>query len=391
MNPSARITASRTRLLLGANGMPFFGTILMHMTPVESTQHGGTMATDGRCLFYHPVFVNHLTDIELDAVMIHEAQHVALQHTVRFKRIAPGLGETFPTDPQALAELMLKKHRLNAAADYAVNQILHDAGVVLPDGCLLDKQYEGLSMEVIYERLPDENFPLQPGEVLCCPGNGSDAEVAAEQARLRDITVQAAAAASQRGDLPKELQRLVDCLTEAEVDWKGALYSWCRERTERDDTSWKRLNRRLLANGRVHPGMYAGESHGAIAFAVDTSGSITVEVLATFWAEMAAAVAACKPERVICIGCDAVAHVIGDWPHHDFPAIPPEFEGGGGTDFCPVFDLIEQKRWQVEGLVYLTDLEGAFPSSPPQYPVLWASVLPHTAPFGRVIHLGASS
>jgi len=38
----------------------------------------------------------------------------------------------------------------------------------------------------------------------------------------------------------------------------------------------------------------------------------------------------------------------------------------------------------------LTDLYGSFPKVEPDYPVLWVSTSPQTAPFGETIHVDAA-
>lgn len=65
-----------------------------------------------------------------------------------------------------------------------------------------------------------------------------------------------------------------------------------------------------------------------------------------------------------------------------------KFEGRGGTDFRPAIALAEEM--QVDLVVYLTDLVGAFPANAPTVPVLWtvnASEPPHEPPFGNVLCL----
>jgi predicted metal-dependent peptidase len=60
-------------------------------------------------------------------------------------------------------------------------------------------------------------------------------------------------------------------------------------------------------------------------------------------------------------------------------------EGGGGTDFIPVFEMIESWMMAPKMLLYFTDLDGKFPIQEPHYDTLW--ITPHEAevPFGRVI------
>ena len=46
--------------------------------------------------------------------------------------------------------------------------------------------------------------------------------------------------------------------------------------------------------------------------------------------------------------------------------------GGGGTDFRPAFEHVEEEMYNdVKLLMYLTDGYGAAPEKSPPYPVLW--------------------
>ena len=47
-------------------------------------------------------------------------------------------------------------------------------------------------------------------------------------------------------------------------------------------------------------------------------------------------------------------------------------KGGGGTDFRPVFEYIEEhSELESKLLIYLTDGCGSYPEHAPAYPVLW--------------------
>lgn len=61
--------------------------------------------------------------------------------------------------------------------------------------------------------------------------------------------------------------------------------------------------------------------------------------------------------------------------------------GGGGTDFRPVFEYIEENDLRPDALVYLTDGYGDFPERRPNYDVLWGSILktPEQYPFGECV------
>ncbi|HGL5379855.1 TPA: VWA-like domain-containing protein, partial [Burkholderia cenocepacia] len=66
-------------------------------------------------------------------------------------------------------------------------------------------------------------------------------------------------------------------------------------------------------------------------------------------------------------------------------------KGGGGTSFVDPFRRIKGEDIRPAFLVYLTDMEGMFPTEEPAYPVLWASTTPlkraRRAPFGETIEV----
>ena len=130
---SLRIQKARTSLILDH---PFFGSLLFRLKGREcrSVQ---TMATDGVSLFYNPDFVETLTAATLAGTLAHEVMHPALHHHVRRSG----------RDPK----------RWNVACDFAINPLLVDAGLSLPDGVLIDNRFRGMSAEQIYNLLESES------------------------------------------------------------------------------------------------------------------------------------------------------------------------------------------------------------------------------------------
>jgi predicted metal-dependent peptidase len=64
--------------------------------------------------------------------------------------------------------------------------------------------------------------------------------------------------------------------------------------------------------------------------------------------------------------------------------------GGGGTEFGPCFEWLDERGIQPQTMVFLTDLYGTLPASAPAYPILWASTGGRRAPFGEVIAMHAT-
>src|SRR6202522_253596 len=133
MPTSLRIQKARTSLILDH---PFFGSLLFRLKGRECRLIQ-TMATDGVSLFYNPDFVETLNTATLAGTLAHEVMHPALNHHVRRSGRDPKLW--------------------NQACDYAINPLLVDAGLSLPDGVLLDNRFRGMSAEQIYNLLESES------------------------------------------------------------------------------------------------------------------------------------------------------------------------------------------------------------------------------------------
>ena len=130
---SLRIQKARTALMLDH---PFFGSLLFRLKGRECRSIQ-TMATDGVSLFYNPEFVETLNAATLAGTLAHEVMHPALHHHVRRSG----------RDPK----------RWNEACDYAINPLLVDAGLSLPEGVLIDDRFRGMSAEQIYNLLESES------------------------------------------------------------------------------------------------------------------------------------------------------------------------------------------------------------------------------------------
>jgi len=398
-NPATeRIRKARTALLLDH---PFFGSLLFRLKS-EECRSISTMATNGVVLRYNPAFVDTLNAATLAGVLAHEVMHPALQHhTRRSKR-----------DPR----------RWNEACDYAINPLLLDAGLHLPDDVLVDPRFRGMSAEQIYnlreaEAQPESGSESESaqaqasesndstgsdnndgsmsvpesrggiGQVIDAPEAGEDESGRDEQAREWEIAVnQAATLAQQAGKVPAALKRTLEGAAEAKVDWRELLRRLWSD-TIPADSSWMRPNRRHIWSGLYLPGV-AREGVGEIAIAVDCSGSVNARQLRLFEAEIRSILEGQRPERVHVLYFDAEIHKVDTYMAGETLHLDPI--GGGGTDFSPCFAWLNARGIRPQTLVFLTDLYGTFPDDAPDYPVLWATTGGHHAPFGSVIPMQAA-
>jgi predicted metal-dependent peptidase len=360
------------------------------------------MATDGVSLYYNPEFVDTLNSATLAGVLAHEVMHPALQHHVRRSG----------RDPK----------RWNEACDYAINPLLLDAGLSLPDGVLVDHRFRGMSAEQIYnlheaeaqqqsggqnssdadtgagagetpEKQASTDGPTAPeteggiGQVLDAPLPNDKTPSVEEQAREWSVAVnQAVTLSKQAGKSPAGLARTLDGAAEATVDWRELLRRLWSD-TIPADSSWLRPNRRHIWNGLYLPGVVR-EGVGEIAIAVDCSGSVNGRLLRLFEAEVCSILEGQRPQCVHVLYFDTEVHKVETYQAGETVHLNPV--GGGGTDFAPCFDWLEEHGIQPQTLVFLTDLYGTFPDDAPYYPVLWATTGGRHAPFGSVIPMNAA-
>ena len=311
--------------------------------------------------------------------------------------------------------------RWNEACDYAINPILLDAGLHLPEGVLVDDRFREISAEQIYNRLQteaeqeagdedetqeaegdgaaspqatpkDSDDPSAPvteggiGQVLDAPSATEEIPTVEEQAREWSVAVnQAVTLAKQAGKIPAGMERSLDGAAEEAVDWRELLRRAWSEATPAD-YSWMRPNRRHIWDGLYLPGVVR-EGVGEVAIAVDCSGSVNSRQLRLFEAEVRSILEGQRLQRVYILYFDTVVHKVETSEAGEHISLNPV--GGGGTEFGPCFAWLDEHGICPQTLIFLTDLYGAFPDSEPAYPVLWASTGGGRAPFGQIVPMQA--
>lgn len=362
---------------------PFYGALLMRLQSVV-TPGAQTAETDGRVVRINPEWMSKLSDQELRFVLLHETLHCAHQHMWRLP----------PTK------------RGNIAGDHAINLTLQALpGVSMPAGGCADPQFQGMAEEDILAKLPEDDDGggqgQEPGQgapdpcgafgAPADPSGGQDAQQQAQAAaELREewgeAVMQAAQAAQAmgRGHLPADLQRQLERVQAQPIDWRRELAEFLRQAgAGRND--WARPARRH-AWGRVLFPRRRPDDLGVIVCARDTSGSIDDRVAAEF-AALIDECAATTGARILLVDCDAAIQA-EHWiePGQECPRYAA---GGGGTDFRPVFERVDQLTEtgeHVAGVVYLTDLEGPEPAQV-DLPTLWLCTTDRQARTGRTVRV----
>jgi len=376
------LAKAKTQLILNH---PFFAQIVMS-TRFKVTDSVKTMATDGKWILVNPEFTTKLTNKEVIGVLVHETMHILGMHHTRIKG---------------------REHKKwNVATDYAINDLITKEGFELPEGGLIDAQYASMSAEEVYSKLPDDD-EQEPnaGEVFVAGSFGDKGDnsqqdddsntvpnltpeqVQAEEQRVKELASAAATAAKMAGKLPGGMERMVDDMLASHTPWQDMLRKYMT-RPAKHDYSWSKPSRRFIGAGMYMPSSYSDDGMGPVVIGVDMSGSISQKELTAFVSEVKQIVEDARPTSVDIVYFDSeVSHV----DHFDEPSamdIKMQMHGGGGTDFRPVFNWVEDNGIEADVVVMLTDLYGPAPENE-IYDTVWAC-LPNSSdhtPFGERVEL----
>lgn len=325
---------------------PWLGRLLLAL-PMTATEAIPTFATDNKQILYNPAFAESLSEAEQCGCRVHECLHMLLGHA--FRRGSREHG------------------RWNAAADYELNGYLVEAGWTLPAGALVNPTWNGKTAEEIYELLS-----VSQSKCLHCDGahaDGSDDSSPAGTARMAAAKAEweKTIAAIKWGNLPAGIDRAISGLLAPKHTLADALLPWLMVRPSGDEETWCPPSRRysLLPSGE--------QETLSVAVCVDTSGSVSEDLLREF--------------MVLLLGCDGICSVaviifadvdvssVFEEPDNA-SAILAAFaaaKGGGGT--CFDVALAKAVEYAPDLIVYLTDGEGPPPLVKPECPIVWSHKL----------------
>jgi len=391
-----RLVRARSRL---GSRAPGYAAQVFGLPLVETTQTS-TMATDGKSMYWNRTFVQNTTDAELEAVVLHEGLHVTFMHHLLRGDIDANVW--------------------NQACDYAINLVVVDAGLALPEGALLDHKYRGMSAKQIAKAMSQPQQPQQapqsasgegePSQGGDTPSGGSgdqeapsgapdapthageiwdqtdddgnrltgdDLAEAIEEVR-RDIIVAAEVEKATGSGSVNISDGVLEAAKAATVDWREALADFLSS-SFGEEATLARPNRRFIGGGQYLPST-EGVGGGDLVFAIDTSGSVSAKEAQRFADEIDSLRDVIKPDRVIVIYCDySIQRTAGGEMYDefdDYSDIVVENKSGGGTRFEPPFKLLQQEGIDPTALIYFTDGYASLSKEvqdETHFPVLWAS------------------
>lgn len=394
---------------------PFFANLLMNMTRNVTTDVPtiGVNVTDRVNLWVNPHFWDSLTIEQQVDILIHECLHVLNNHFVRFRELDPTVFETVQngTLGDKVAARMKQDSRfkrLNAAADYAINEYLPNLpktfnafdskGEIIKDAdgkplemrpCLVSdkKGWPRFKHMELYHALIEEGRSGGGGSGANSSessrkkkGQGDDGhgfsiddhslwaqgcqdeEVVLEKVKQAVNNAVEASGGMEAGSISSDVKLLIQKLNHKPKNWQNELNRFVARSSEiLTESSRKVRNRRY---GTIYPGS-KNYPKLSLVVVVDTSASICEDTLCQFMAEIDKIHN--SGALVTLIECDSEVKQVGQYD----PRKKVEVLGRGGTDFGPAF--AEADKHDPDALIYFTDGEDFSDNlKKPSYPVLWA-------------------
>ena len=367
MTPETKLKKAHIALMKHKDTALYSGIILMGTSKV--VDNCPTAYTDGVNKRYGRKFVEELSEPELQALVLHENLHIALNHIGRFR-------QKFEEDPQLM----------NVCADYVVNDIIVSIGdtdfLKLPEGGLYDRKYHNWSVNEVYKDLKkkkdeekkNEQEQVSQGYDRCTGKTGEsvgnlkpldehdfgaskDMTIEEKKAVAKDIDDALREGQILAGKLGGKTPRSIDELLQPKVDWKAELREFISSSIKgNDEYTWRKFNKRLMANDIYMPSM-ENESIGELVVAIDTSGSIGTVELTEFATELVSICNTVTPEKIRVVWWDYDVHGEQSFNVDDYGNIAHLLKpkGGGGTRLSCVSDYIVKENIDAEAVVVFTD------------------------------------
>ena len=399
MTYEEKIDKAKARLMLEH---PYFGTVASSLK-LEENNEILTFSSNGSVMRYNSEYLDRLTVDEVEFVMANGAMHAVLQHQDRVNERTKWLWQT--------------------ATDYVVNAMLVKNGMQLPQYAYYEEKFEGMYAEEIYDLLraemmdnSDHSMEQETEQITDSDDVGVDnihmqkehtpdmnatqtevendaqdkeeeqastSNVEALSEEMKEHLEQIFQKLKRQGNLPKDMHLVVPEYFSHKVDWREFLYGYIASHAK---TTYRFTppNMKYLYRGIYLPSLSSDLLR--VIVAVDTSGSIDEALLGTFLGEVSSMMQQYPNYEIDLITADAKIQ-----SHKTF--LPGEMldydvSGGGGTDFRPVFEYIDQYIDYPTLLLYFTDGQGTFPQEEPNYDVLWIMPEMWDVPFGEVVVLG---
>ncbi len=417
------------------NWQPFTGHIYAGCKVIETRAVGTAFTNCADLIGYNPDYMSRFGSEAIHTILAHEVRHIVLQHVPRLEGRDPSIWN-MAADYVINKQLAQEKYDFSSWDHVSVAAMCRslETGAPPPAGprgegiCFDLSLDDNISTEDLYDKLMaakaknpgqgpggDEDGPGEAGGAPGGPGGeGSEpgssaaggkmpmsgdlayreferacaeAKVSVEQMRneINARILAAAELAKSMGRLPGSIDRLVTGMRQPSVDWRSVLRAFIRNAYGPGVIggvySFQRPNRRNM-DARIALPALRKIPAPPMVLVIDTSGSITQELLDVFASEMRGILRDVKPSLLTVLYVDAAVQHVDKFRPDDMLVL--NARGGGGTDMPVAYEWIKENKVKPACVVFLTDMYTPFGEKPP-YPVLWGAITDVVAPYGKTV------
>lgn len=344
---------------------PIFGTVFMYLNKIQThnvpTIGVGILRRVDLGLYYNPDFILGLTNLELRAVLTHEALHVLLHHIARSDHFA------------------YNKKGYNIAADMAINCHIanlppngyYPSTFKLPDFQASEWYYEKLKQEGQKQGKSAGEFGESSGQQLIDSHDGwGDCEEDVVKEKIQSIADKCIKAQEEKGwsTIGTDLANAIIQANKPVINWKREV-RWfinklvlagrtvTRSRINRREQAMMKNRHDQLKGVYIQPGTKR-DFTSRLLVALDTSGSVSDAEIQAFIGEING-----MCQHVECHVTMFDTSILQDPPIPIKKKIPGlSIKGRGGTDFNVAVRYAEAHKY--DGLIVFTDGFCPFPAPP---------------------------
>lgn len=395
MSLEDRLTKAKIFLLTNKD-WSWFGQLSCYLTFVKSVAVPTAAVDLNGNMYYNEKWMSELSDENIRAVLCHEILHLAFRHL-----------ERIDTKDQKL---------WNISCDLKVNEeVRGKQDMVLTKGALVPEGYRNawkinvgqkrIDIKDIDEKTSDQlYFELRkqlPKDFdyecdLIMPAGSKMEEEQLKANGFQPVTTGQAgglakdwqgrvhsATQQSRGNAPAGVMREIYKLENSELPWGQILKQ--RFRRMAVQHKWDKPSKRYFPRF-YFPGRTKANGIKVVA-AIDTSGSMSKEQITKAISELYGLASSFQFLELWVTDCDAQVYEAKKVRKEELSKLL--LQGGGGTDFVPVFEWVKKKfDNRIDSLVFFTDMDGNFPKEKPSYETFWVTDSAHgQAPFGRKLVL----
>lgn len=382
-----KLLLSRFRIL---NRHGFYGLLLMHMR-FGLDEECNTAYTDGYRINFSPVFLESLSNDEVDFVLMHEILHVVLKHCFRGRKVDPYLFNV-ACDIVVNSNILYSK---NMNLKYITLEKYGESMHLAPNG----KEGYLYTAEEVYNMLIKDSLSKNSGKSV--KGDSFDDHSHWEEAdddftidewekRVIDAAESSAKRDTSVGNIPLGVQRYISSLKNATIDWRMLLNDFIS--LEVGDYSFTPPDRRIdgpFFMPDFNEMVEKEDDPKEILFMIDTSGSVNSNQITQAYSEIKGALEQFTSLTGYLGFFDYVVYEPKEFSSiEDILEIIPK--GGGGTNFFAVFEYVNNLENKPKAIIILTDGYATFPKESVRngIPVIWVMNNDKvTPPWGEVARM----